>query len=324
MTRVLVTGGAGFIGSNLVRLLLAEREDWQLVTLDKLTYAGNHFTLAGALEHPRHRLVVGDISDAVSVDALFAAGRFDLVLNLAAESHVDRSIAASADFVLTNVLGVQVLLDAARRHAVSRFVQISTDEVYGALGPTGTFTEESPLAPSSPYSSSKAAGDLLCGAWHRTYGMDIRVTRCTNNHGPFQFPEKLIPVVISRALAGLPVPVYGDGRQVRDWIHVEDHCRAILAVAEHGRAGRTYNAGANEEQSNLELVRRILARLGRSPDLVRFVADRPGHDWRYALDSTRLRDETGWAPRWSLEDGLAATIDWYRANEAWWRPITAR
>ncbi len=323
-TTVLITGGAGFIGSNLVRLVLAERPDWHIVNLDKLTYAGHRSTLDGVMDHPRHRFVVGDIADRATVESLFAEARFDTVLNLAAESHVDRSIDGPAIFVQTNVQGTQTLLDAARRHGVSTFVQVSTDEVYGALGPTGLFTEDTPLAPSSPYSASKAAADLLCQAWHRTYGLDVRITRCSNNHGPRQFPEKLIPVVISRALADRAVPVYGDGSNIRDWIQVTDHCRAILAVAESGRAGRTYNIGADGELSNLELVRLVLEHLGKPESLISFVRDRPGHDWRYAIDSARARDELGWSPARDVGAALRATVDWYVAHQDWWRPLLDR
>lgn len=321
---VLLTGGAGFIGSNLVRMLLRERPGWRIVNVDKLTYAGHRSTLDGVLDHPRHRLVVADIADPAAMDALFAEERPDAVLNLAAESHVDRSIDGPAVFVQTNVQGVLVMLEAARRHAVGRFVQVSTDEVYGALGPTGLFTEDSPLQPSSPYSASKTSGDLLALAWHHTHGLDVRITRCSNNHGPYQFPEKLIPVVVSKALAGEPVPVYGDGSNVRDWISVHDHCRAILATLERGRAGRVYNIGADGERSNLQLVHSILAHLGRPASLIAFVADRKGHDWRYAIDSTRARTELGWRARPDTDAALRETVDWYVQNQPWWRPLVGR
>lgn len=323
-TTVLLTGGAGFIGSNLVRMLLTERPDWRIVNVDKLTYAGHRSTLAGVLDHPRHRLVVADIADPTAMEALFAEERFDAVLNLAAESHVDRSIDGPAVFVQTNVQGVQVLLEAARRHAVRRFVQVSTDEVYGALGPTGLFTEDSPLQPSSPYSASKTSGDLLALAWHHTHGLDVRITRCSNNHGPYQFPEKLIPVVVSKALAGEPIPVYGDGSNIRDWISVHDHCRAILATLERGQAGRVYNIGADGERTNLQLVKLILAHLGKPESLISFVADRKGHDWRYAIDSTRAREELGWNARPDTDTALRETVDWYVANTAWWRGLIGR
>ena len=321
---VLVTGGAGFIGSNLVRLLLRERPDWRVVTLDKLTYAGHRSTLDGVMDHPRHRFVVGDIADQRSVEILFSEERFDSVLNLAAESHVDRSIDGPSVFVRTNVQGVQVLLEAARRYDVGRFVQVSTDEVYGALGPVGLFTEDSPLRPSSPYSASKTSGDLLALAWHHTHGLDVRITRCSNNHGPYQFPEKLIPVVVSRALADEPIPVYGDGSQIRDWIAVEDHCRAILATLEQGRPGRVYNIGADGERTNLQLVRLILQQLGKPMSLISFVEDRKGHDWRYAIDSTRARTELGWTARSDTDAALRETVQWYVEHPAWWRPLIGR
>ena len=321
---VLVTGGAGFIGSNLVRLLLDWRPDWRIVNIDKLTYAGHRSTLRGVVDHPRHRLVVADIADPVAMDQLFSEEGFDAVLNLAAESHVDRSIEGPAVFVRTNVQGTQTLLECARRHSVGRYVQVSTDEVYGELGPTGLFREDTPLDPSSPYSASKASADLLCQAWHRTYGLDVRITRCSNNHGPYQFPEKLIPVVVARALADEPIPVYGDGSNIRDWISVKDHCRAILAVLERGRAGRIYNVGADGERSNLDIVGLILEHLGRSRDLISFVRDRPGHDWRYAIDSGRIRNELGWAPETAVDEALRSTVDWYVANQDWWRPLVQR
>lgn len=321
---MLVTGGAGFIGSNLVRMLLRERPDWRIVTLDALTYAGHTSTLGPALDHPRHRLVVGDIADDAVVEAVFAEEQPDAVLNLAAESHVDRSIHGPAVFVRTNVQGTQTLLDAARRHGVLTFVQASTDEVYGALGPTGRFTEASPLAPSSPYSASKAAADHLCLAWHRTYGLDVRITRCSNNHGPYQFPEKLIPVVVSRALSDQPIPLYGDGTNIRDWIRVDDHCRAILAVLEGGLPGRVYNVGGDGERSNLQLVKLILDHLGKPNSLIEHVDDRPGHDWRYAINNARARNELNWAPTPDVDAGLRDTVDWYVNNAAWWRPLLTR
>ncbi len=320
----LLTGGAGFIGSNLVRLLLAEHPGDRLVVVDKLTYAGSLTTLDAVLDHPRLRFVQADIADASAMEAVFAEERPDAVLNLAAESHVDRSIDGPAIFVQTNVQGTQTLLEAARRHGVATFVQVSTDEVYGALGPTGRFTEDTPLDPSSPYSASKAAADLLCQAWHQTYGLDVRITRCSNNYGPFQFPEKLIPVVVSRALADQPIPVYGDGSNVRDWIHVSDHCRGILAVLERGRPGRVYNLGGDGERSNLDLVRFILGHLEKPASLISFVRDRPGHDWRYAIDSSRAQAELDWAPNADVDAALRSTVDWYVDNEAWWRPLADR
>lgn len=323
-TSVLVTGGAGFIGSNLVRTLLVERPDWRVVTLDALTYAGHRSTLAGVIDHPQHRFVEGDIADGDAVEALFAEEHFDAVFNLAAESHVDRSIDGPAVFVRTNVLGTQTLLDAARRHGVLTFVQASTDEVYGPLGPEGAFAEDAPLAPSSPYSASKASADHLCLAYHRTYGLDVRITRCSNNHGPYQFPEKLLPVVVSRALTNEPIPVYGDGTQVRDWLRVTDHCSGLLAVLEAGLPGRVYNLGGGGECSNLDLVRLVLDHLGRPHTLIEHVEDRLGHDWRYAVNSTRARNELLWTPRGEVSAGLRATVDWYLAHEDWWRPLLSR
>jgi dTDP-glucose 4,6-dehydratase len=318
---VLVTGGAGFVGSSLVHLIMAERPAWRVVNLDQLTYAGNPDNLAGLAGHPRHRFVRGDVRDAALLGRLLAEGAVEAVLHLASESHVDRSIAAPAAFVDTNVRGTQVLLDACRAAGVRRFVQVSTDEVYGSLGPSGLFTEESPLAPSSPYSATKAAADLLALAYGRTYGLPVVVTRSSNNYGPRQFPEKLIPLLVTSALRDLQLPVYGDGQHVRDWVHVEDHCRGLVLALERGRAGQVYNLGASCERRNLELVRAVLAHLGKPESLIRFVADRPGHDRRYAIDAARARSELGWEPRRSFDEGLAATVDWYRGNRGWWERI---
>jgi len=318
---VLVTGGAGFIGSNLVRYLLRERPRWTVVNLDKLSYAGNLESLAGLQGDGRHRFVRGDIADAALVERLCLEHRVDAILNLAAESHVDRSILGPAVFVATNVAGTQALLDVARACGVKRFLQVSTDEVYGSLGPEGRFTESSPLRPSSPYSASKAAADLLVHGYRHTFGIDTVTTRCSNNYGPYQFPEKLIPLMIANALEGRPLPVYGDGMQVRDWIHVEDHCAALLAALEKGRAGETYNIGSGNEWPNLQVVRRILAVLGKPESLVEHVKDRPGHDRRYALDAGKARTELGWAPRIAFEDGLSRTVAWYLGNREWWKRV---
>lgn len=321
--RVLVTGGCGFIGSHLVRRLLQNPEYERVVTLDLLTYAGNLENLADVADAPRHRFVRGDIADAALVDRLFAAERFDVVFHLAAESHVDRSIESAAPFIRTNVLGTQTLLDAARARGAGRFVLISTDEVYGslALDSTDRFTEDLPLAPRSPYAASKAAADLLALAAFHTYGLPVVITRCSNNYGPYQFPEKLIPLMLLNALRDEPLPVYGDGRNVRDWIYVEDHCAGIEAAARFGRPGECYNFGADNEWANLDLVRLLLRKLGKPESLIRFVRDRPGHDRRYAMDSSRARRELGWAPRVSFDEGLDRTLAWYRENEAWWRGI---
>lgn len=321
-----MTGGAGFIGSNLIRLLLAEREDVEVVDLDLLTYAGNPANLAD-VDPDRHRLVHGDVCDpAVVASALEGV---DAVMHLAAETHVDRSIQSGAPFVRTNVLGTQTLLAAALEAKVPRFLHCSTDEVYGELpwqdpdapGPRERFTEDTPIQPRSPYSASKAASDHLALAYHRTYGLDVVVTRCSNNYGPYQFPEKLIPLCVTHALEGLPLPVYGDGLNVRDWIHVEDHCRGMIAALERGAAGRVYNFGGDAERTNLQVVRRILAATGRGEDSIRFVKDRPGHDRRYAVDSARARRELGWVPRVAFERGLDETVAWYRDHADWWRAV---
>ncbi len=318
---VLVTGGCGFIGSNLVRWLLRERPGWRVANLDKLTYAGNAESLADLRAEPRYRFVKGDICDGDLVRRLFAEERFGAVMHLAAESHVDRSILAPDVFVETNVGGTQVLLEAARGAGGARFLHVSTDEVYGSLGPTGRFTEETPLAPSSPYSASKAGSDLLALAYARTFGLPVVVTRCCNNYGPYQFPEKLIPLMIANALRDQPLPVYGDGRNVRDWIHVEDHCAGLVAALERGRPGEVYNLGAASERQNLDIVHGILDLLGKPRSLVKFVVDRPGHDRRYAIDPSKARRELGWQARWRFEDGLAATLAWYRENRGWWERI---
>ncbi|MBI4820677.1 MAG: dTDP-glucose 4,6-dehydratase [Deltaproteobacteria bacterium] len=317
---MLVTGGAGFIGSNYVLSRHATTPD-RILVLDALTYAGNLESLGALTDDPRVRFVKAKIEDAETVNRLFAEEPIDAVVHFAAESHVDRSILGPRVFTETNVLGTQVLLDAARAAKTKRFVMVSTDEVYGSLGPSGKFTESSPLQPSSPYSASKAAADLIALAYHHTYGLDVVVTRCSNNYGPRQFPEKLIPLMVINALSDTPLPVYGDGMQVRDWIHVDDHNRAIDAVLDRGRAGAVYNIGASNERPNVELVRTIIAHLGKSETLIRYVQDRPGHDRRYAIDATQLRTELGWAPKVTFDQGLRSTIDWYVANRTWWERI---
>jgi len=319
--RLLVTGGLGFIGSNFIRLVLKERPGWSVVNLDLVSYAGNPANLKDVPAGPSYRLVQGDIAEPADVRRALEPG-CDAVVNFAAETHVDRSILSAAPFVRTNVLGAQILLDAVRERPRCRLVHVSTDEVYGALGPTTPpLTEAAPLDPTSPYAASKAAADHLVLAAARTHGADAVVTRCTNNYGPFQFPEKLIPLMITNAIEGQPLPVYGDGLQVRDWIHVEDHARGVLATLEQGRAGEVYNFGARGEQANLDVITRIIAMLGKSPDLVRHVTDRPAHDRRYALDPSKAERELGWKPRRPFEDGLADTVRWYTANEAWWRAV---
>ncbi len=318
--KLLVTGGAGFIGSNFVRYQIANDQSVEVTTLDALTYAGNLANLEPVRSAARHRFVHGDVTDREAVFRLLERG-VDAIVHFAAESHVDRSIEDSAVFLRTNVLGTQVLLEGARRFGVKRFLHISTDEVYGSLGPEGRFTEESPLCPSSPYAASKAAADLLVLSYVRTYGIDALITRCSNNFGPYQFPEKVIPLFVTSAFADEPLPLYGDGSNVRDWIYVEDHCAALDVVLRKGRGGEVYNVSANNERANRDLTREILRRMGKAETLIRPVADRPGHDFRYALDASKLRRETGWAPAHSFEESLDATIEWYRAHEAWWRAV---
>lgn len=320
---ILITGGAGFIGSNLVQFLRRERPDWRLTVLDALTYSGNLDNLAGIKPSDRFRFVRGDICDRAIVDHVMAD--IDLVFHLAAESHVDRSIIDSSPFVRTNVLGTQVLLDAARAAGIGRFVHVSTDEVYGSLPldrPDLRFSESYPLQPSSPYAASKTASDLLVLAAHRTFGLNAVITRCSNNFGPFQFPEKVIPLFVTNLLESRRVPLYGDGLNVRDWIHVDDHCEALLVVAEKGAPGTIYNIGADNERSNLELTRTILECLGKDSEWIEPVADRPGHDRRYAIDSGRIRTELGWsASRSAWPEALQATVAWYRENAQWWRRV---
>ncbi|MFC1946135.1 dTDP-glucose 4,6-dehydratase [Chloroflexota bacterium] len=318
MKKLLVTGGAGFIASNFIHHVLGDCDGWHIVNLDKLTYAGNLENLRDVENDSRYRFARGDIADREQVGQLLRDG-IDTVVNFAAESHVDRSILDASPFIDTNIRGTQVLLEASREYGVSRFVQVSTDEVYGSVA-TGLFTEETPLAPNSPYAASKASADLLCRAYHETYGMDVVVTRCSNNYGPFQFPEKLIPLIITNALDDREIPVYGDGLNVRDWIHVQDHCRGLEAVIREGQAGGVYNIGADNECTNLEIVSRILEILGKPQSLITFVKDRLGHDRRYAIDNSKLRRETGWRPA-STGAGLQSTVEWYVNNRPWWEKI---
>ncbi len=331
MKTILVTGGAGFIGSNFIRWTLEHRPAYHVVNLDALTYAGNLENLEDLTGHPRYEFQKGDIRDRSTVAELFRRHDITAVVNFAAESHVDRSILEPEVFLTTNIIGTQVLLDAARQHwkldpgdRYSRsyrpgvkFVQISTDEVYGSLGADGQFREDMPLLPNSPYSASKAGADLCVRAYHETYGLPVNITRCSNNYGPWQFPEKLIPLLISNCLKDRPIPVYGDGLQVRDWLHVADHCSAIMLVLEEGRDGEVYNIGGNNEQTNLAMIRSILRILSKSDDLIQFVKDRPGHDRRYAIDSTKISRELNWQPAHPFEKGLADTVRWYQENTRW-------
>jgi dTDP-glucose 4,6-dehydratase len=321
--RLLVTGGCGFIGSNFIRYVLEHYQPEMITNLDALTYAGSLASTADFSHEfgDRYEFLRADIANSEAISEVLTNHSYFAVVNFAAESHVDRSIASPENFIHTNIVGTSSLLVAARRHGVKRFLQISTDEVYGSLGEGSRFTEQSLLNPSSPYSASKAAADLLVLAAHKTFGQDVIVTRCSNNYGPYQFPEKLVPLMILRALADQALPVYGDGLNVQDWIHVEDHCAAVFDVLMQGRAGEIYNVGAESERRNLDLVRSILSHLGKSEDLIQFMPDRPGHDRRYAIDSTKLRTEIGWKPLHDFEKGLAETIEWYRQNESWWREV---
>ena len=316
--KLLVTGGCGFIGANFVRHLLQANPSCEVTNVDALTYAGNPDNLQDLDRHPRYHFVHGDIADRSSVVRAGGGGGFDAIVNFAAESHVDRSIDDATPFLRTNVMGTQCLLDAARVASVRRFVQVLTDEVYGTLRPDDPpFRETTPLAPNSPYAASKAAADLLVRAAHHTFGMDTVITRCSNNYGPYQFPEKLIPLFITNALADQAVPVYGDGRQVRDWIHVTDHCRGVEAAMRRGRAGEVYNFGGRSERYNIDVTRIILELCGKPQRLIRHVTDRPGHDRRYAVDCGKAEAELGWRPTVSFEEGLAATVAWYRSNAGW-------
>ncbi len=323
--KLLVTGGCGFIGSNFIRYVISKHPDWCIVNLDKLTYAGNLENLKDIEEGENYRFIRGDIADRELIDDLFGAERFDAVLNFAAESHVDRSILDPSPFVDTNVKGVQVLLEASRKYGVKRFIQISTDEVYGSLGEDGFFTESSPLMPNSPYAASKASGDLLCRAYYVTYGVPVIVTRSSNNYGPYQFPEKLIPFMIRNAIKGKPLPVYGKGDNVRDWLYVEDNCEAICMVLEKGRAGEVYNIGGGCEKRNIEVVE-LVCRILREEvgdanfnPRIEFIEDPRGaaHDFRYALDCTKIENEVGWRPRTDFEEGLRRTVRWYLENQEW-------
>jgi dTDP-glucose 4,6-dehydratase len=324
MESVLVTGGAGFIGANFVYYLLNKYPKDQVICFDALTYAGNMETLASAADNPSFDFVKGDITDRTQVDRLFEKYHPDVVVNFAAESHVDRSIMDPGLFLRTNVLGVGVLMDACRKYGIVRFHQVSTDEVYGDLPfdrPDLYFTENTPLHTSSPYSASKASADLLALAYHRTFGLPVSISRCSNNYGPYQFPEKLIPLMIANALADKPLPVYGKGKNVRDWLYVEDHCAAIDLIIRKGRVGEVYNIGGHNERANLQVVRTILKELDKDESLIRFVTDRPGHDRRYAIDPSKIHNELGWLAVTPFEQGIHRTIQWYLDNKSWWEHI---
>ncbi|KKO54758.1 dTDP-glucose 4,6-dehydratase [Paenibacillus sp. DMB20] len=318
--KMLVTGGAGFIGSNFVLYMMQQHPEYKIINMDALTYAGNLENLKTVENESNYTFIQADIADKEAVDRIFQQG-IDVVVNFAAESHVDRSILEPEVFVNTNVLGTQVLLDAAKKYGVTKFVQVSTDEVYGSLGETGLFSETTLLAPNSPYSASKAGGDLLVRAYHETYGLPVNITRCSNNYGPYQFPEKLIPLMISRALNDEALPIYGDGMNIRDWLYVEDHCSAIDLVIHQGRSGEVYNIGGNNERTNLHIVKTILHELGKPESLITYVEDRPGHDRRYGIDPTKITEELGWKPKFNFETGIQETIRWYLNNKDWWTRI---
>ncbi len=321
---ILVTGGAGFIGSNFIYYMLKKHPTYRIVCIDALTYAGNLETLEKAMGNPNFRFFKGDITDRKAVYGLFEEENFDAVVNFAAESHVDRSIEEPEIFLKTNILGTQVLLDAAKKYGNIRYHQVSTDEVYGDLPldrPDLFFTEETPIHTSSPYSASKASADLLVMAYYRTYGVPVTISRCSNNYGPYHFPEKLIPLMLINALEGKTLPVYGEGLNVRDWLYVEDHCKAIDLILHKGRIGEVYNVGGHNEKANIEVVKAIIHALGKDESLIRYVKDRPGHDMRYAIDPTKIQNELGWYPETSFNDGLRLTINWYLANTDWWQNI---
>ncbi|HBX23506.1 MAG TPA: dTDP-glucose 4,6-dehydratase [Desulfotomaculum sp.] len=320
MNKVLVTGGAGFIGSNFIHYMLERYDNCQITNVDLLTYAGNLDNLSAISNDPRYQFIKADIVDFDTISSIVSK-EYDSIINFAAESHVDRSIDDPGIFVRTNVLGTQSLLEAAHRFGVKKFVQVSTDEVYGSLGPEGYFIETTPLNPSSPYSASKTAADHLVMAYGHTFGQSVNITRCSNNYGPFQFPEKLIPLIVTNALSDKPLPVYGDGMNVRDWLHVKDHCRAIDMVMRQAKTGEIYNIGGNNERTNIDIVKTIVRHLNKTDSLIEFVKDRPGHDRRYAIDSSKIRRDLGWEPEYTFNRGMAETIDWYCTNTNWWQKI---
>lgn len=331
MKTILVTGGAGFIGSNFVKLMVNKYLEYKIINIDALTYAGNLGNLKEIDGKPNYEFIKVDIRDRKKVDEIFQKNDISAVINFAAESHVDRSIEDPEIFLTTNIIGTQVLLDTAKKHwklepdnkysteykAGVKFLQVSTDEVYGALGAIGMFVETMPLMPNSPYSASKASADMIVRAYHETFGMPINITRCSNNYGPYQFPEKLIPLMINNCLKGKDLPIYGDGMQVRDWLHVSDHCAAIDTVLHEGQNGEIYNIGGNNEKANIEIVKLIIGALGKTDDLIKFVKDRPGHDRRYAIDNTKITTELGWEPKYTFEEGIKETIQWYLDNTEW-------
>lgn len=323
MKTILVTGGAGFIGVNFVKYILQETKDITIVNLDALTYAGNLESLSDVLDNPRHVFVRGDIVDRDLVENIVREHKISGIINFAAESHVDRSIVGPAIFVETNIRGTLNLLQIAKDMKLSRFLQVSTDEVYGSLGPEGKFTEKTPLAPNSPYSASKAGADHMVHAFHHTYGLDTIITRCSNNYGPYQFPEKMIPLCINNIINGKKIPVYGDGMQIRDWLYVKDHCTAIWLAYQKGRSGEVYNVGGSNEMTNISLVRTLLKLLDKDESLISYVKDRPGHDRRYAIDSSKITSELGWKPSVTFEQGIKMTIDWYLANTGWLANVTS-
>jgi dTDP-glucose 4,6-dehydratase len=318
---LLITGGAGFIGSNFVRHILNTYPDYKVINLDLLTYAGNIHNLDDVMENPNHVFLKGNITNRELVRKLLKEHGINTIVNFAAESHVDRSIVNPSVFIETNIQGTLELLDAAREVTIAKFLQVSTDEVYGSLGKTGYFTEVSPLAPNSPYSASKASADLLVRAYHETYGINMNITRCSNNYGPYHFPEKLIPLMITNAVDGADLPIYGDGKNIRDWLHVMDHCAAMDLVLHNGVSGEVYNVGGHNERTNNEIVELIVNRLNVPHDRIKYVKDRLGHDRRYAIDSTKIESQLGWKPKYTFDTGIVETIDWYLKNESWWRPL---
>lgn len=321
---ILVTGGAGFIGSNFIHYMLEKHPDDNLVNLDLLTYAGNIHNLDDVKDNPRYHFVKGNIVNRELVAHLVHEFNIDHIVNFAAESHVDRSILHPDVFVETNVQGTLALLDVAKREGVEKFLQVSTDEVYGTLGATGYFTEESPLQPNSPYSASKASADMIVRSYFETYGYNVNITRCSNNYGPYQFPEKLIPLMTSNGMEGKDLPIYGNGKNIRDWLYVSDHCQAIDLVLRNGKPGEVYNVGGHNERTNNEIVHLIVDNLGLSEDHIKYVKDRLGHDKRYAIDPTKIETELGWKPEYTFDTGIVKTIDWYKNNEAWWKPLKAK